>query len=445
MATAGPISYSVPAGGALRAGLFDAGLAGGITLDDLAPAGLLSSNAAAVSGSILLDDLTPTGGGAAGLSWVPTSGRWAQVPVAATLFDVDPIKSAAHNPNHPLTPEWAVNTGRQAAVVYAWCGAAYDEASDTMWLGLGGGHQDYAGNEVYACMFNAPAPAWRMVRPPSGAVGNLLTTNDGQEASGVYSDGRPRATHTYNKWVYVPGVGAVLMAHGNASWTAGNGKRWAVFLGANGEASYTSEPTTYALNNTDGLSACYDPTRHAIWIVPGGTEEVHRYSIPGSGGAHTGAYTAVGTAAVRSLYTSVGYMPGADVLLIGTSNDAKTTSSWEVFDCATGTRHTPTFSGSGAIEAHTAGRCALRWVPSLGAFCTWNNSTNTTQITRLTPGANPRTNTWVIDTLPVDGGNTVTPDARTALGTYGRFAYSPGLGGFLVFNATSGPTYFYKI
>lgn len=75
----------------------------------------------------------------------------------------------------------------------------------------------------------------------------------------------------------------------------------------------------------------------------------------------------------------------------------------------------------------------------------WSNSTNTTQITTLTPGANPRTDAWTVSTLPVSGANAVTPSARVSQGTYGRFAYSPRLGGFLVFNSTSGSHYFYKI
>jgi len=61
VATAVAVSYSVPAGGALRAGLFDAGLAGAVTLANTAPTGILGSNAAAVSGSVLLNDVVPTG------------------------------------------------------------------------------------------------------------------------------------------------------------------------------------------------------------------------------------------------------------------------------------------------------------------------------------------------------------------------------------------------
>lgn len=379
-------------------------------------------------------------------SWAEIdSGMWAEIPMGGTLDAVDPIDNAAINPNYPSAPEWSLTVNRQANVVAAWCGAAYDDTTDKMWLGLGGGHSDYAGNEVYKCDFLSDTPTWELVRNPSGAIGNLLTTNDGQEASGLYSDGRPRATHGYNKWTYVPNVGAVMVAHGSASWTASNGKRWTIFLDSSGEASFTSEPTSFSLNGSDGLAACYDSSRNAIWFVPGGTEEVHRYDIPGSGGAHTGSFTTVGSAAARSGYISIGYMPTEDVLLIGNSNDGKSTSGWEVFDCATGTRYTPTFSGSAAIEAHTNGRCALRWVESLGAFCTWNNAANTTLITRLTPGANPRTDTWTIDTLPVNPSNTVTPSVCTTLGTYGRFVYSSTFGGFIVFNSTTGATYFYKV
>ena len=105
----------------------------------------------------------------------------------------------------------------------------------------------------------------------------------------------------------------------------------------------------------------------------------------------------------------------------------------------------PTGNEGTAAGGLTPGRTQMRWVPSLGAFVCWDNTTATTLITRLTPPSNPRTGTWVIDTLPVSGANAVTPSVRAANNTYGRFFYSPTLNGFGLFNSVSGPVYFYAL
>jgi hypothetical protein len=366
--------------------------------------------------------------------------------MGATLGSVNPINNPAVNPNYPLSPEWSANTARFRHVVEAWCGAAFDEAKDEMWLGLGGGHTDYAGNEILACDFWSDSPSWRLVRKPSGAIGNLLTTNDHQEATGVYSDGRPRATHTYNKWCHVPGVGPVLMAHGATSWSATTGKRWAVFVDpVSGEHSFTVEPTSFETFRTDGAGSCFDPLRKAIWLIGRGNMKMVRYDIPALGGAHAGTYTTVGLMEVNLSDHSMCYMPAQDCLLVASSDDGNAVSQWRVFDCATGIWHRPTFNGSLPSDPHWQGLTQMRWVPALGSACGWNNATQTTLIAKVTPGANPRTDAWTISALPVSPANAVTPSPRTAQHTYGRFAYSPLLGGFLVFNSVDGPTYFYKL
>jgi hypothetical protein len=363
--------------------------------------------------------------------------------MGATLASIDPTASPAINPRYPEAPEWGANFDR---VVTAWCGAAYNEAADEMWLGMGGGHADYAGNEVMACNFWSEAPAWRMVRNPSGAIGNVLRTNDGQERTGLYADGRPRAIHGAGKWCYVPGAGPALMLLGGGSWNpAAGGRKWSIFIEeATGEAQFTVEAEPRVLSNLDNSGTCYDPSRHAIWISSRNSSVMLRYNIPASGGAHTGTYTSVGGVMSNQGNQNLCYLPGHDCILVGDSTDDDTLSRFRVVDCATGAVHAPAFHGAltGPIAA---GAGQLRWVPSLRAACFWDNATQTTLIAKVTPGANPRTDAWTISTLPVAAANSVVPTARTARGTYGRFAYSPRLGGFLVFNSITGPTYFYKL
>ena len=360
---------------------------------------------------------------------------WAEIPASNLLSSLNPLNNAAINPNYPSSPEWYASTGH-AAIVSAWCGACYDTIDDVLWLPLGGGHSDYAGNEPYKIAINAETPSWVMVRYPSGAVGNLLTTNDGQESTGVYSDGQPRAIHSYNKPVFVPNVGPYIGVQGNTSWSAGGATAKPVAVHPT-----TGSGTLKATNSYSGVSsgggAAFDPTRGtqgSIWWRGSDTSSFSRYDVAAD------TWSSVGSAFAISGNSSLCYLPDDDCILWGSDGG----TAWAVIDCATGTRYAPTFSGtvSGSLRP---GSCQPRWVPSLGAVCAWDNSTSTTTITRLTPGANPRTDAWTIDAITVSGSNAVTPTARATNGTYGRFAYAPNLNGFVLLNATNQNPYFYAI
>lgn len=378
-------------------------------------------------------------------SWArnAASGTWSVVPMATTMYAARPAADPAINPNYPGDPEWGFNF---ANAVDAWCGAAFDEVMAVMWAGVHGGHGDYAGNEMMACDFLKEAPAWRIVRKPSGAIGNLLTTDDAQEATGLYRDGRPRSIHTANKWVHVPGVGPVLVALGPGAWVpARGGKNWSAFIDeATGEARFTAEIVPGSV--VDNSAGCYDPVRNAIWVVVRNQYKAFKYTLPASGSPNTGVWTEHWHASNDNAFgtNSLCYVPGHDVILMATAYDDESVYQWRVLDPVDGRFYTPTFTGS-LVGPPCAGIGQLRWVPSLGAACFWDNSSNTTLITKVTPGANPRTDPWTISQLPVSGSNTVTPSVRTTRGTFGRFAYSPMLGGFLLFNSVNGPTYFYKI
>lgn len=381
-------------------------------------------------------------------SWAGSlrSGAWSEVPVRATLASIDPAKNPSLNPRFPDTPEWSENLLRQAMIVDAWCGAAYDERTDTMWLGLGGGHRDYAGNEIYRCHFHSEAPAWEMVRPPSGSSLNPIHTDDGLEATGLYEDGRPRACHSYNNWVYVPGAGPVLVAQPAVSWGASAGKRWSVWIReADGEHDLGADMPLFSLSDILAAGACYDSTRKAIWYKQKNLNKMFRYSLPAEGRAHLGTWSPLGADFQTAVAVSCCYVEGRDCILVGSGgNYSPGYEGWAVFDCAKLTWHRPPFEGS-LPEGFRPGECQPRWVPTLGAACAWDNAGNTTQIVRLAPGKDPLVDPWRISALPVAQENALVPPRKTANGTFGRFAYSPRMGGFLVFSSTAGPTCFYKL
>ena len=153
---------------------------------------------------------------------------WKEVGIN-TLDDVNPEydSTSVKLPKHTSME----SSTEHKSIIIAWCGACFDDNESVLWLPLGG-HSDYAGKyEPYKEIdLSVNSPTWEMVRPPSGAIGNQMVLDDGQEATGLYSDGRLRAVHSYNKPVYVPQIGPVMSVTGMAYKSAGAGLRQPAFI-----------------------------------------------------------------------------------------------------------------------------------------------------------------------------------------------------------------------
>ena len=369
-----------------------------------------------------------------------SANTWRTIPAANRLSDLNPANDPAINPNYPGSPEWGEGV---VGSISAWCGAAYDRATDTLWLPLQGGHQDGAGNQPYKIRVSVDTPSFVMLRKPSGAIGNLLTTNDGQEASGVYADGRPRAVHSYNKPIYAPGTGPMLAIQGSScAWGANGGTGKPIVINeVSGEATFKAENPFAALAaGGDTGGGCYDPLRNCVWwLPPRNGSAMTKYDIASNTWSEVGAGVASSSAALC-------YLPDDDcILVVGTLG----ANGFAVFDCATGTWHYPSitgvFVGGINLSVYTYGAVSPTWVPGLSAAAMWDNSSNTASINIMTKPANPRSGVWVVSQLPVSGLNVVAPSARTPNGTYGRFQYSPNLDGFLLLNAVDQDLYFYAL
>ena len=77
--------------------------------------------------------------------------------------------------------------GGSKVYITAYSGGAH-RASDTTFFLAGGGHNDYAGNEIPYIRLSDDAPSWALGRNPTATVGNGLQ---------VLSDGRMSSRHTY--------------------------------------------------------------------------------------------------------------------------------------------------------------------------------------------------------------------------------------------------------
>ena len=204
-----------------------------------------------------------------------------------------------------------------------------------------------------------------------------------------------------------------------------------------------------------------DPVRNVVWKMP--TSSSTRFSK--WGGPSNDVWVDVGASYYFAGSISMTYIPGLDVILIGNGgNDAglnqTVVGGWGVFDPATGvlyaqglTASYPTFNGApstaplGDSSGLWPGICQPRWSSSLGAALAWDmDSGSTTKVFRVTPPAvgDPRTGTWNIDYLPLDGGNSVTPSAAAAAGTYGKFFLWDEARICGVINSASENGYFFK-
>ena len=167
-------------------------------------------------------------------------GEWLEVPTSR----LDALKP------DPLPP----NQSGFAAVITAWSGGAADIKRGRL-LVWGGGHGDYSGNEIYA--FDINTLKWDRLSNPSTNVG-------GDESSGIYPDGTPRARHTYDYIEYIPTIDAFCTFGGGAMYPTGG-------TGSRKTFCYDFKLNKWIQKNdaiTGGIGAIsgYDPYTQKLWI-----------------------------------------------------------------------------------------------------------------------------------------------------------------------------------
>lgn len=96
----------------------------------------------------------------------------------------------------------------------AWCGAAIDTRTSTVYGGPGGGHNDYYGNWGWKCTFSVNSPVMEQTAPTSAASQVILNSR-------LYADGRPAARHSMWSPQYIEARNKYIVV-GNTS-TAGHG------------------------------------------------------------------------------------------------------------------------------------------------------------------------------------------------------------------------------
>ena len=365
---------------------------------------------------------------------------WTIIPAINKLSDLDPINDASITPSGA---DW-VGAGLTPGG-FSWCTMVMDPATDNCYIPLMGGHHDYGGNDGYKVIYNANNAVWSRFRLPSGALpGPAITTIDGTESTGLYSDGRIRAQHTYGNMAWVPGVGPVLGRMTafwyNPSFIINKAYSFDPVTGVETlRCDYTS---ITGLGSGEGCLE-YDTDRNCLWYIGTGTSTLLKFTNLGS---PTWTVTKLG---VADNWIKVGgvirHCPTLDVLVQFPCNNGL--GEIGIRNPTTYAVTYPTLTGSWSsgfdLSAAQQPGFAFTWCAPLGKFLIWHNPTgSTTEISTLTPPATIG-GTWVKGVLVVAPSNAVAPSIGKSDGTFGRGVYLPNLKGFALLNRPDQVTYFF--
>lgn len=372
-------------------------------------------------------------------SWVRNKAlnTWGVVPSLNTLADINPRNNPLINPVFPNKPEWEA-TGSFQQIIGAWCGASYNFIEDELRISIPAGHSDYAGGEPYSIRLKTDSPRWEMLHHPTGAIGDGTITNDGQEATGLYANGRARAIHSYNKLVYIPSYGHAAIPQGSTSHGAQNGTTKAViFDDVTGEMiRFGAEIQGEISGDYSGGAAVYDESRQSVWVRKVGSGRFHRYHVPSDTWIKD-----VSDSIATSGSNGLEYIPEHDCIL-WLNNTFNSRGEIAVLNCQTG-EITRKQVGGIPVGLPLNGQVRPRLFDT-NKFACWNNSSETTKINVLSFDTNPISGNWNVSQLNVSAENTIIPTTATGNGTYGRFFYSKNLGIFGVVNGVTQPIYFYR-
>jgi len=373
----------------------------------------------------------------------------------STLSDIDPAKDPRINPLVGDTP-WRGSDG-QRSVIAAWGSAVWDEANRKLWIPIGGGHGNYAGNECYMQPLGSASPTWTMPRAPSGAVGNILATlADGKELSSVYADGRPRSIHPYNNVCYAPGVGPVITrisapffnsnepTHRAFCLDPVSGETRPVFDFADPTQTGFPAGTPYGTGTggANNAACCYDPVRNRIVTVGIGNNVHVLWCTPTTRpGLWTGGHLPTAIGPSGGAPQALVYLPDVDRFLHLVPWQGNVYH--KLIHPVTGamTDLGPVY-GSLALGMNMGSMTGAAWSPELARVLLWNQDSNTTQVSTLAyPGHLAMA--WTAGALSVGADNTVTPPPHAGNGTFGLFGYSASLRGCYLVTGTEAPVHFF--
>lgn len=353
--------------------------------------------------------------------------EWYEVP-NSRMDALDPKNDPNANPNYPNTPPWRGVNGISSAIG-AWSSGAFDTQRDRL-IVWGGGHNDYAGNEIY--VFDLNTLQWERVTDPAVTPPPLWTT-DGLESTGYYAQvgnpsepdlQQPRSRHTYEYIEYVPYLDALCSFGSACQYPYGSYNYTDCYDFTNGQWDRKTNSPIYGVG---GFSAL-DPVTGHVWVHGSSdnlTSRLYEYDP-----ANDIFYTRSGTNYdMKNLWGVVGDIDPVrrKFVAIGQGRSYE----WDISNPSNVTHGPLTTTGDNEIISEVAP--GLAYDPVNDRMIAWSGGQDV----------------YMLDLdnniLVKQTGTGANPGPQNHNGTYGRFRYVPSKNVFVVVSNTSENVFIYKL
>jgi hypothetical protein len=339
-------------------------------------------------------------------------GRWLEIP-HSRLKALDPEDDPAVNPNWPVEAPWHGVEG-QSGVIDDWSSAAFDTARGRLAV-WGGGHEGYAGNEVYA--FDIETLNWIRITNPSVDVTVTGTS--------LYTDGQPRARETYNYLQYIPSIDRMVSFGGGNLYPCCNET---LETDAFDFATLTWDTTTYAPRPEFGgpfssISAVDGATGHVWYVGEGPTRVLEFDPLANQWTTHAEDYLL--------LYRNAAIDPVRRAFVWSGGQGDTIALDLDQPDLAPAVQPT-----TGDTEIEAAEFPGFVYDPVRGLFVAWAGGTDIYTLDA---------ETWTWLRIPANPSNTVVPTPPNVNGTNGRFRYVPSKDAYILVNDVDDDVYFYRL
>ena len=333
---------------------------------------------------------------------------------AGTWYEIPSSKLSA-----VLPEETPYNWSGPASIMNAWSGGTFDSDSGKL-IVWGGGHTDYAGNEIYT--FDTNTMQWER---PWGPTPNNQIPDDASYGIEEYLDGNPSSRHTYAGLVYLP-------APYNSLWSQG-GSRWKNGWGTDATWQFNFltnqwERNADAPDSALGVVAVYDPINNSVFSRS--LNYINKYNLEADQWTQP-YYEGWGW---YSDDTNAAIAPDRRVIVYVGGGETDHLTMFGVYDIGANQFYDPGFSGDTEIlEGNAPG---IAYHPPSDTMIAWDGGTDLYQLDM---------DSWEWSKIESANSAEVTPGDANGRGTFGRFQYVPEHDVFIVVNSINTNVFAFKL
>lgn len=316
--------------------------------------------------------------------------------------------------------------GTPSTIMTAWCGGLWDWRRNRLII-HGGGHGDYAGNEI--CAFSISQGTWARIWGPTPNA-FIHPAGAGQP---TYGNGDPASVHSYDGLIYIPDLDVYMRFCGSVWSGAGDGTKGCWIWNPN--TSAWTRVLDFPHPGGAGVSptAEYDRNRGLVWVTADASSSavLYKYNV------YNNTWQSAGVSWQGAEDPNFAIDPDNDVgVYVGNGR---------VFSVNLATNAVTQRTTGGPQVIVTARGPGLTWDPVLRRIVGWMGGTSVYSL---------NTSTWIWTQHTPAGTNAVTPPqlgdggfADRILGgfPFSKFQYIPSKNAYIVVNTVSSSVYAYRL